>query len=239
MKTSVLFAVLALFVAGPAFAEGEKVDICHRTGSAKKPSVALRVAPSAVQAHLAHGDSVGPCDCNAIPVDVMICGGIAGFLCPDGTTCIDDPRDSCDPGSGADCSGICVVPLTDPTPDVCPAGFTEVDDETDDCNPDCGDADCRIICVATDDSICEGFAGFTCLDPLYPDCGETLDSCHPDCGGADCGGTCVNLAVHPQVACDGDDCCPEGSICLDGLCWTPVLSGDGGGDGDGDDDGDA
>jgi hypothetical protein len=37
------------------------------------------------------------------------CGGIAGFPCPTGQTCIDDPRDDCDPESGgADCGGICV-----------------------------------------------------------------------------------------------------------------------------------
>ncbi len=39
----------------------------------------------------------------------QMCGGIAGLLCPDGLTCIDDPRDDCDPNAnGADCSGICV-----------------------------------------------------------------------------------------------------------------------------------
>ena len=37
------------------------------------------------------------------------CGGIAGFPCPDGQTCIDDPGDDCDPqNGGADCGGICV-----------------------------------------------------------------------------------------------------------------------------------
>lgn len=37
------------------------------------------------------------------------CGGIAGFPCPEGFVCIDDPRDDCDPeNGGADCGGICV-----------------------------------------------------------------------------------------------------------------------------------
>jgi len=36
------------------------------------------------------------------------CGGFAGFPCPDGFTCIDDPTDDCDPNNGgADCGGIC------------------------------------------------------------------------------------------------------------------------------------
>ena len=37
------------------------------------------------------------------------CGGIAGFPCPEGQSCIDDPDDDCDPQmGGADCGGICV-----------------------------------------------------------------------------------------------------------------------------------
>ena len=36
------------------------------------------------------------------------CGGIAGIPCPEGQTCVDDPRDDCDPKrGGADCPGIC------------------------------------------------------------------------------------------------------------------------------------
>jgi hypothetical protein len=36
------------------------------------------------------------------------CGGIAGIPCPEGQTCVDDPKDDCDPTrGGADCPGIC------------------------------------------------------------------------------------------------------------------------------------
>ncbi|SEP24593.1 Kazal-type serine protease inhibitor domain protein [Nitrosovibrio sp. Nv6] len=39
----------------------------------------------------------------------QMCGGIAGFPCPEGKKCVDDPSDNCDPDrGGADCSGICV-----------------------------------------------------------------------------------------------------------------------------------
>jgi hypothetical protein len=39
----------------------------------------------------------------------QMCGGIAGFPCPEGKKCVDDPSDDCDPArGGADCSGICV-----------------------------------------------------------------------------------------------------------------------------------
>ena len=40
---------------------GGKVTICHRTKSRKTPFRTIRVAPSAVRAHLRHGDKRGPC----------------------------------------------------------------------------------------------------------------------------------------------------------------------------------
>ncbi len=39
------------------------------------------------------------------------CGGFAGILCRDNTTCVDLPGDDCDPArGGADCIGVCVRP---------------------------------------------------------------------------------------------------------------------------------
>lgn len=39
----------------------------------------------------------------------QMCGGIAGFPCPEDMKCVDDPSDDCDPAKGgADCAGICV-----------------------------------------------------------------------------------------------------------------------------------
>jgi RNA polymerase sigma factor (sigma-70 family) len=39
----------------------EKVAVCHATGSNKNPAVTVYVAPAAADAHLSHGDQLGPC----------------------------------------------------------------------------------------------------------------------------------------------------------------------------------
>ena len=56
----------------------------------------------------------GPaCDQTGICVRDKFCGGFAGFSCDvKGQTCVDDPRDDCDPSNGgADCAGLCVWPV--------------------------------------------------------------------------------------------------------------------------------
>ncbi|KAH7039645.1 uncharacterized protein B0I36DRAFT_343505 [Microdochium trichocladiopsis] len=63
-------------------------------------------------------DGAGIC----VPKRVKQCRGFLGLQCPPGLQCYDDPTDSCDPNNGgADCIGICLVPLpgttpTDPSP---------------------------------------------------------------------------------------------------------------------------
>jgi len=52
----------------------------------------------------------GPSDEGGIDAEsAPRCGGFAGFVCPSGFDCEDNPSDSCDPAAGdRDCMGICV-----------------------------------------------------------------------------------------------------------------------------------
>jgi hypothetical protein len=40
---------------------GKKITICHHTGSKKHPTETITVSENALRAHLAHGDTLGPC----------------------------------------------------------------------------------------------------------------------------------------------------------------------------------
>jgi hypothetical protein len=109
------------------------------------------------------------------PPDGEFCGGIAGIPCPDGSSCVDDPSDDCDPRTGgADCGGIC-VPGTNP----CAAALCPVQTE----------------CVVRDgEAVCVPIGGEPCGERT---CGAGMVCCNASCGiCTPPGGACI------QVACD-------------------------------------
>ena len=127
------------------------------------------------------------------------CGGIAGFPCPAGSTCVDDPKDDCDPATGgADCAGICVreeKPLScgGLSGKVCPDGYTCVDDASDNCDPANGGADCPGICQPAPSKACSSDA----------DCPQI---------GAPC-----------RLCADGTAACPR-SFCTNGQCGAEFTT---------------
>lgn len=129
------------------------------------------------------------------------CGGIAGFPCPPGSTCVDDPRDDCDPTTGgADCGGMCVRE-EEPrrcagfTGEPCPEGYECVDDARDDCDPDGGGADCPGICQPAPGAACNSDA----------DCLQI---------GAPCQICASGIAACPRSFCEAGTCRAEFGTCM-------------------------
>jgi hypothetical protein len=132
------------------------------------------------------------------------CGGIAGFLCPGGGQCVDDPTDDCDPNmGGADCGGICACLsiglcvdgfVWDESPDVCGC----VPEDGGDVHP-CAAVLCPI------DTTCE-------LQNGEPIC---VPADNQQCGNATCeaGQVCCNWSC--------GICTEPGGFCTEQFCGEP------------------
>lgn len=89
------------------------------------------------------------------------CGGFAGAACAEGYSCADDPNDSCDPATGADCPGTCVA-----------SDDTSADRDTGK-KPRCDYSDPNLQYVSRDPDQC-AVIRFTCeagFEPFFNDCG--------------------------------------------------------------------
>jgi hypothetical protein len=161
------------------------------------------------------------------------CGGIQGLVCPEGYTCIDDPRDGCDPaGGGADCGGICRRARRTRC-DYNAPGKVYYGQSLDECSR------IRFACAPgteyfADDCGCgcqdtgEGCAAIgLCVEGYVWD--ETTCECVPAPGDVQCGGfaglSCPN-AENICVDLPGDGCDPNagGADCI-GVCRDAICSG--------------
>ena len=66
-----LFLVLGIFLVSSTSLAGDKIDVCHRTGSASNPVVLINISSNAVPSHLNHGDSL-------LPTGAVDCSGGGG-----------------------------------------------------------------------------------------------------------------------------------------------------------------
>lgn len=148
------------------------------------------------------------------------CGGFAGFACPDGQVCVDNPHDDCDPAhGGADCGGICKKHAAPPKKAKCNDPSRQYVANS--------PAECAVV-------------KFYCAEgePFFDacGCGCTIPDGDP-CGGKTCGtgeyccndscGTCAPIgAVCTQqfcgaTTCGPDDCGPQlglaNWLCPDGV----------------------
>jgi hypothetical protein len=226
---------------------GDKVVVCHLTGSATNPVVQIDVSVNAIPAHEAHGDVIAP----DFATDVNNCGG-CGIVCGGGDACntptclggecttvsvnCDDNNactdDSCDPATG------CVhTPINCDDSNICTA---------DTCDPATGCVHTPIVGCCHTDADCP--RGQVCIDNVCtnnpaPVCvGETCDTftqcspANPDCvcgtvvgGGGICvpGSTpCADLTPCPngQSDCATGELCTEQSCCGEQVCVPIDLS---------------
>jgi hypothetical protein len=96
-----LVAVLAIFGATVAFgAKLPKVDVCHIPPGNPANAHTINVSENAVPAHLAHGDTLGPCGVTGESCTAM--GGTCRGACELGESNVEGPF--------SDCSGVCCLP---------------------------------------------------------------------------------------------------------------------------------
>ena len=124
----------------------------------------------------------------------LACGGFAGFPCPDGLICVDDPSDGCDPArGGADCIGVCRPERGGPRDCHRGPGVTYVSRSPSEC------AAIRFLCA--DGSL-----------PFFDECG---------CGCAPAGEPCGEVTCGDGQVCCNASCgiCTE----PDGFCTQQVC----------------
>ena len=153
--------------------------------------------------------------------DPAFCGGVAGFPCPPGQTCVDDLNDDCDPADGgADCAGICVPGSTSECESDADCAVTQACHTCPNGSFSCPFAAClNGTCIAREPGcppaeFCDGIASFAC-PPGFTCVDDDGDDCDPNQGGADCGGVCVREQGPAKCGGLAGETCAEGYECVD------------------------
>lgn len=231
------------FSLGAVSSTGSGVTICHTTPGGGGRELTVTIPASAVDRHLAHGDTVGPClaeDCRGDAHCQIKDPCTVGWCDPDTGECVYEPLDcddnlfcngieTCDPATG-DC-----VSSGDP----CLYGgecANECDEDFDTCDLPEGTL-CTNDGDACTDDFCEAGecvhesrecdAGLMC-DPATGDCVECLNDAHCDDGDlctedqCDVGRVCANELVEcpGNLTCDpvtGECVCFSDADCDGGL----------------------
>jgi hypothetical protein len=209
---------------------------CGRDGDSQNPP---SEQPTQAPADPTDDPTGGP-DVKPTAVPPLVCGGAEDVACPDGYHCVADPRAAnCDPATGVECTGICVLGEEmpgcggfDAAP--CPEGSTCIDDLDDDCEG--GPAvDCPGLCRPTGGGECSDDFDCPVLELPCPICADGSTSCprsscvegkcsidfKPCSEAQPCGGI-SGLACDPGFVCvdDPTDNCVDGEDNADcrGIC---------------------
>jgi hypothetical protein len=160
-----------------------------------------------------------------------MCGGIAGFPCPEGFDCVDAAGDGCDPNQGgADCAGVCVPGTGNGNPnDVNPcAAMLCIEGTT--CCPNCGglcvphDVPCSDdLCVSQQCNQAVCAPGEYCCNESCSRCvglgqGCTREFCAPE---DQIGEPCGSAMCSPGEYCCNESCgicAPIGGGCIELYC---------------------
>ena len=134
--TTFLMAAGLVLLGSTAIAGAPKVAICHIPAGNPANPLSISVSPSAVRAHLAHGDTLGECG-GCEPVSELCLGSIVSC----GANCACAPALD---GGGGICVGLAEESFSCSMTEPCPDGFVCIDPG---CNKE-GFGICEPLCTA-------------------------------------------------------------------------------------------